>query len=136
MSKLNLGDSLILDSDIVVNGAEVKTGATYNGKPVYCKAFTIPNFTAEANTYTAKNFSIAGATKVLFCKSRFFEKIGSNTGYYYNDKHIYGGPGSPGFFQFVGLTAIGNNWGSFDAMVTNYSVAVSDIEIFAWYIKD
>ena len=37
MSKLNLGDSLILDSDIVVNGGEVKTGATFNGKPVYRK---------------------------------------------------------------------------------------------------
>jgi uncharacterized Zn-binding protein involved in type VI secretion len=35
MSKLNLGNSLILDSDIVVNGGEVKTGATFNGKPVY-----------------------------------------------------------------------------------------------------
>lgn len=42
MSKLNLGDSLILDSDIVVNGGEVKTGATFDGKPVYaeCKEWT------------------------------------------------------------------------------------------------
>lgn len=42
MSKLNLGDSLILNSDIVVNGGEIKTGATFNGKPVYaeCKEWT------------------------------------------------------------------------------------------------
>lgn len=35
MSRLNLGDSLILDSDIVEDGVEYKTGATYNGRPVY-----------------------------------------------------------------------------------------------------
>lgn len=40
MSQLNLGDSLILNSDIVVNGGEVKTGATFNGKPVYAKAIS------------------------------------------------------------------------------------------------
>ena len=39
MSTLNLGDSLILNSDIVVNGGEVKTGATWNGRPVYAQAW-------------------------------------------------------------------------------------------------
>lgn len=47
MSKLNLGDSLIMNSDIVI-GQERKTGATYNGKPVYCKAVNIG--TARPNT--------------------------------------------------------------------------------------
>lgn len=41
MSKLNLGDSLILDSNYST-GAEVKTGATWiDGKPIYRKVFTI-----------------------------------------------------------------------------------------------
>ena len=36
MSKLNLGDSLILDTDY--STSEVKTGATWiDGKPIYCK---------------------------------------------------------------------------------------------------
>ena len=35
---MNLGDSLILDTDITVGGGEVKTGATWNGKPVYAKS--------------------------------------------------------------------------------------------------
>lgn len=39
MSKLNLGDSLILDTDY--STSEVKTGATWiDGKPIYRKVFT------------------------------------------------------------------------------------------------
>lgn len=49
MSKLNLGDSLILNSDIVVGGGEVKTGATFNGKPVYAKTFSTDAFTGNTN---------------------------------------------------------------------------------------
>lgn len=43
MSTLNLGDSLIMNSDIVIGGGETKTGATFNGKPVYCKAGFVDN---------------------------------------------------------------------------------------------
>lgn len=50
MSKLNLGDSLILDTDY--STSEVKTGATWiDGKPIYSQVFefTIPSFTAPLN---------------------------------------------------------------------------------------
>ena len=37
MSSLSIGDKLIMNTDITVGGGEVKTGATFNGKPVYRK---------------------------------------------------------------------------------------------------
>lgn len=136
MSKLDFGNSPILNSDIVVNGAEVKTGATYNGKAVYCKAFQpIADFTATANTYTAKNFTVSSsATEVLLCHAKFKLKIGTGNAYYYNDKMTY--VSGTGIARFAGLTAIGDTWGSFDVFVTDASTSVSDITIIAWYTKD
>lgn len=65
MSKLDLGDSLILDSDIVVNGGEVKTGATFNGKPVYaiCRSLQFPSVTTDGTVAT--NDVDTGITDVL-----------------------------------------------------------------------
>lgn len=40
MSELSINGKLISNTDIVVNGGEVKTGATWNGKPVYAKAIS------------------------------------------------------------------------------------------------
>ena len=53
MSKLDLGTSFILNSDIVI-GQEIKTGGTFNGKPIYCKAINIGNATPSSPrvTYT------------------------------------------------------------------------------------
>ena len=48
MSTLNLGDSLILDTDY--SESEVKTGATWiDGKPIYMRTFT--GTTAAINTW-------------------------------------------------------------------------------------
>lgn len=49
MATLNLGESLILNSDIVI-GQEIKTGATFNGYPVYTKTLSISgNWTSMNN---------------------------------------------------------------------------------------
>lgn len=62
MSKLNLGDSLILDSDITVDSTEKKTGATYGGKPVYCKAVS---FTFGNGTEATKAHGISNIDKII-----------------------------------------------------------------------
>lgn len=51
MSQFNIGSNLILNTDITVGGGEVKTGATFNGKPVYfeCKSGTV---SSSANVAT------------------------------------------------------------------------------------
>lgn len=70
MSTLNLGDSLIMNSDITVNGGEVKTGATYNGRPVYAQAKSgtlvdggsycdvAMNFGANISEFVSVNFNV------------------------------------------------------------------------------
>lgn len=60
MSTLNLGNSLILDTDY--STSEVKTGATWtNGKPIYRKVveFTYPS---SVNTWGNKNHGISTST--------------------------------------------------------------------------
>ena len=57
MSQLNLGDSLILNSDIVENGAEVKTGATFNGYPVYTKTLKITGSWTSMNNVAVGTIS-------------------------------------------------------------------------------
>ena len=55
MSRLNLGDSLILDTDY--STSEVKTGATWiDGKPIYRKVFT--GTSPSANGYFTSNTGI------------------------------------------------------------------------------
>lgn len=57
MSTLNLGDSLILNSDITED-TEIKTGATFKGKPVYCTMKKcLWNSTAGQDKATAHNIS-------------------------------------------------------------------------------
>lgn len=65
MSTLNLGkDNLILDSDIVEDGVEYSTGATYRGKPVYRMSGV------KTGTWTFSNdinlVAITNLSKVLF----------------------------------------------------------------------
>lgn len=52
MSNLTLGNSLILDTDTVVGGSEVKTGATYLNKPVFRRSFRYPSLTITTNSTT------------------------------------------------------------------------------------
>lgn len=57
MSNLTLGSSFILNSDIVP-GQEIKTGGTYNGKPIYCKAINIGNAAPSTRVTYAHNIPI------------------------------------------------------------------------------
>ena len=41
MSSLSINGKLISNTDLVIDGAEVKTGMTFEGKPVYAKRFGI-----------------------------------------------------------------------------------------------
>ena len=50
MSTLNLGNSLIMNSDIVI-GQEIKTGGTFNGKPIYCYTNTLTGTENSAGGY-------------------------------------------------------------------------------------
>ena len=69
MSKLNLGDSLILDTDY--STSEVKTGATWiDGKPIYRKTFTGTS-PASAYTYTSV-ITIPNGAYIIY----FFGEVG------------------------------------------------------------
>lgn len=66
MSRLNLGDSLILDTDY--STSEVKTGATWiDGKPLYRKVIHVTTqssaggaFTNITDVFNAKNAHVVG----------------------------------------------------------------------------
>lgn len=50
MSELSINGKLISNTDIVEDGVEYKTGATFNGKPVYRRTFYKDSYTAGAGT--------------------------------------------------------------------------------------
>ncbi len=65
MSKLNLGTSLILDTDY--STSEVKTGATWiNGKPIYRKVITFTGDSVQLQS-VAHGISNLGVVIEYFC---------------------------------------------------------------------
>lgn len=68
MSTLNLGDSLILNSDIVM-GTEIKTGMTWGGKPVYAYGFQMTLTNDSGWTYI--NHGISNMYDVIFMYSNY-----------------------------------------------------------------
>lgn len=72
MSKLNIGSSLLLDLELKSDGTEIKTGLTFNGKPVYYKCIiTNVSFTGNTGsvTQTALLFNIPNFGSEVFVQN-------------------------------------------------------------------
>ena len=79
MSSLSIGDKLIMNTDITVGGGEVKTGATWNGRPVYarCDEASV-TWTSGTNVFlftAIPNIDKAVAFKSMLIQSAFQANI-------------------------------------------------------------